>query len=177
MPRSSDKGVPGEEARAPSSRGAGEKSRAAVQRAPSSLGLRPRKPRPPSRRPAPTDLAELLALGELLEGVALCTLGAGVQGRGRHPAPQSPPLLHRRPLRGGALRGTRAPPPLPPPGPRAPPPPPPLPRAHQSLGARTQGPAVDTVSLRLHFRPQPSQWRRPSRSCLGPYSGGGRRRG
>lgn len=46
---------------------------------------------PPARRPAPTDLAELLALGELLEGIALGTLGAGVQGRGRHPAPRSPP--------------------------------------------------------------------------------------
>lgn len=48
MPTSSDKGVPAEEARAPSSEGADEKSRAAVQRTPSSLGLRPRKPRPPA---------------------------------------------------------------------------------------------------------------------------------
>lgn len=33
-----------------------------------------------------TDLAELLALRQLLEGVALRALGAGIQGRRRHPA-------------------------------------------------------------------------------------------
>lgn len=54
---------------------------------------------PPPARPAPTDLAELLALGELLERVALRALGAGVQGRRRHPGLGV--LLHRRPLPGG----------------------------------------------------------------------------
>lgn len=91
MPTSSIKGsrVRRQE-RAPSAQGADEESRAAAQRTPS-FPRAPAEETPPARRPAPTDLAELLALGELLEGIALGTLGAGVQGRGRHPAPQSPP--------------------------------------------------------------------------------------
>lgn len=54
----------------------------------------------PALLPEATDLAELLALGELLEGIALGTLGAGIQGRGRHPAPQSPPPPPPAPRRG-----------------------------------------------------------------------------
>lgn len=53
----------------------------------------------------PTFLAELLALRELLEGVALRALGAGVQGRRRHPAFR---LLRAR--SGGASGNSAAPP-------------------------------------------------------------------
>ena len=105
---------------------------------------------PPARHPAPTDLAELLALGELLEGIALGALGAGVQGRGRHPAPQPPPLPPPAPRRGptgnsgaaaaaaAAARAARAPPPPPPPSASASRPPDPRrqsprPRGHSRL--------------------------------------------
>lgn len=124
------KGSPGEGARAPNPQGASR------ERGCSAVGTQlPRataEETPPARRPAPTDLAELLALGELLEGIPLGTLGAGVQGRGRHPAPQSPPPPPPAPRRGptgksGAAARPRAPPPPPPPTSRPPGPGPEIP--------------------------------------------------
>lgn len=99
MPRSSDNGVSewgGEGSKPPRRRRRERGCSAAGTQLPRAMA----EETPPAHHPAPTDLAKLLALGELLEGIALGTLGAGVQGRGRHPAPQSPPPPPPAPRRG-----------------------------------------------------------------------------
>lgn len=96
MPTSSDKGVPSEEARKSSKPPRRRRREPGCSAEDTQLPRALAEETPPARRPAPTDLAELLALGELLEGIALGTLGAGVQGRGRHPAPPPPPPAPRR---------------------------------------------------------------------------------